>query len=273
MSTRRKIAWELVTCGRRGHVHAGADARNVREQDTHIVRELNGLRWYRCLRCDAWIPQSPPADPTREFLPDRDEIEIPERGKALRDKIVLRVIAVDRVFHFIVLSLLGIAVLFVARHESSLRGDFYRVVADLQRGVAGGPVQAAPQHGVLHEVAKLFSLQSGTLTRAGLIILGYGILEGVEAVGLWLAKRWAEYLTFVSTTVLLPLEVYELLNRPTALKVIGFIINLAIVIYLLFRKRLFGLRGGGKAELAERAADMSWEAIERTSPPEPARVA
>jgi uncharacterized membrane protein (DUF2068 family) len=139
--------------------------------------------------------------------------------------------------------------------------------------VAGGPVQATPQHGVLHELAKLFSLQSGTLTRAGLIILGYGILEGVEAVGLWMAKRWAEYLTFVSTTVLLPLEVYELLNRPTALKVIGFIINLAIVIYLLFRKRLFGLRGGGKAELAERAADMSWEAIERTSPPESARVA
>jgi hypothetical protein len=76
----------------------------------------------------------------------------------------------------------------------------------------------------------------------------------------------------VATTILLPLEVYELINGATALKVIGFIINLAIVIYLLFAKRLFGLRGGGKAELAERAAEMSWEHIERTSPPEPAPV-
>ena len=269
---RRKIAWELVTCGTRGHVLAGTDARTLRGADAPLAREIHGQRWHRCLRCDTWIPRPPPANPAQEYPPHREEIEIPERGKALRDKIVLRVIAVDRVFHFVVLGLLGIAVVFVARHETSLRGDFYRVVADLQRGVGGGPVQSTPQHGVLHELAKLFSLRSGTLTRAGLVILGYGILEGVEAVGLWYAKRWAEYLTFLATTILLPLEVYELLNRPSALKVIGFIINLAIVIYLLLKKRLFGLRGGGAREAAERAADMSWEAIQRASPPEPEPV-
>ncbi|HUZ29538.1 MAG TPA: DUF2127 domain-containing protein [Solirubrobacteraceae bacterium] len=269
---RRKINWELVTCGVRGHVLVGTDARMLRDEHASFARELAGLRWHRCLRCDTWTPVPPPADPAREHPPDRLEIQIPERGKALRDKIVLRVIAVDRVIHFVVLGLLGIAVLFVARHETSLRGDFYRVVADLQRGVGGGPVQNTPQHGVLHELAKLFALRAGALTRAGLIILAYGILEGVEAVGLWFAKRWAEYLTLVATTILLPLEVYELINGATALKVIGFIINLAIVIYLLFAKRLFGLRGGGKAELAERAAEMSWEHIERTSPPEPAPV-
>jgi uncharacterized membrane protein (DUF2068 family) len=269
---RRKTSWELVTCGRRGHVLVGTDARTLADEHAPFARELGGLRWHRCLRCDTWTPVPAPDSPAREHPPSRDEIEIPERGKALRDRIVLRLIAVDRVFHFVILSLLGIAVLFVARHETSLRGDFYRIVADLQRGVAGGPVESTPQHGALHEVAKLFALRSGTLTRAGLIILGYGILEGVEAVGLWFAKRWAEYLTFLSTTILLPLEVYELLNQVTALKVIGFIINLAIVIYLLFKKRLFGIRGGGKAEAAERAADMSWEAIERTSPPEPQPV-
>ena len=52
---------------------------------------------------------------------------------------------------------------------------------------------------------------------------------------------------------------------------IGFIINLAVVIYLLYKKRLFGLRGGGAAEEAERAADGGWPAIERATPatPEP----
>jgi len=262
-----------VACGWHGHVLVGTDAATLRDQDAAFAREAGGLRWYRCLRCDAWTPLTPPAQPAREHPPDRDEVEIPERGKALRDRIVLRVIAVDRVVHFLVLGLLGIAVLFVARHELSLRGDFYRVVADLQRGVGGGPVQSTPQHGFLHEVAKLFALRSGTLTRAGLILLAYGILEGVEAVGLWRARRWAEYLTFIATTVLLPLEVYELVNGATALKVIGFLINLAIVIYLLFKKRLFGLRGGGRAEAAERAADMSWDALVRASPPEPQQVA
>jgi uncharacterized membrane protein (DUF2068 family) len=269
----KHIGWESVTCGLHGHVLLGTDAATLREQDAVLAREAGGLRWHRCLRCDTWTPLPPPPDPAREHPPDRDQIDIPERGKALRDRIVLRLIALDRVVHFVALGLLGIAVLLVARHELSLRGDFYRVVADLQRGVGGGPVQTTPQHGILHELAKLFAVRSGTLTRVGLIVLAYAILEGVEAVGLWLAKRWAEYLTFVATTVLLPLEVYELLNRATALKIIGFIINLAIVVYLLFKKRLFGLRGGGRAEADERAADMSWEALVRTSPPESHQVA
>jgi uncharacterized membrane protein len=99
------------------------------------------------------------------------------------------------------------------------------------------------------------------------VLLAYGALEGLEAVGLWLTKRWAEYLTFIATTVLLVPEVYELSHRVTALKIIGFIINLAVVVYLLFAKRLFGLRGGGAADEEARAREMSWEAIERTTPP------
>jgi hypothetical protein len=93
------------------------------------------------------------------------------------------------------------------------------------------------------------------------------VLEGIEAIGLWLTKRWAEYLTFIATTLLLPLEIYEIIHKGTALKVIGFIINLAVVIYLLFAKRLFGLRGGGGVDEAERARDMSWETVSRSTAP------
>jgi len=52
----------------------------------------------------------------------------------------------------------------------------------------------------------------------------------------------------------------------SALKIITLIINLAIVVYLLVSKRLFGLRGGGRAERAEREADVGWDAIERATP-------
>jgi hypothetical protein len=54
--------------------------------------------------------------------------------------------------------------------------------------------------------------------------------------------------------------------------VLAFIINVAIAVYLLYAKRLFGLRGGGRAEQAEREADTGWTAIERATPkstPEP----
>jgi uncharacterized membrane protein (DUF2068 family) len=256
-----------VACGFSGHALVGTDAAELRPEDDVLARDQPPVRWFRCLRCDSWLPLGPPETPARPHPPDRSEIEIPLRGKALRDKVVLRLIAVDRVFHFLILMLLGIGVIAFAGNETSLHDAYYRILTDLQGGVAGGPVQNTGHVGILHELDKLFSLRSGTLREVGIGLLAYGVLEGVEAIGLWFAKRWAEYLTFLATTILLPLEVYEIIHRRSALKIIGFLINVAVVIYLLFAKRLFGLRGGGRADEAERARDMSWEAVERVAPP------
>jgi uncharacterized membrane protein (DUF2068 family) len=208
-----------------------------------------------------------PSAPAGAHLPDRAEIQIPLRGKALRDKVVLRLIALDRALHFVILVGLGIGVVAIAGNEASVRTRFYRILTDLQGGVAGGPVQTSGHVGILGEFDKLFSLRSGTLRALGIALLSYGVLEGIEAIGLWLTKRWAEYLTFIATTLLLPLEIYEIIHKGTALKVIGFIINLAVVIYLLFAKRLFGLRGGGAVDEAERARAMNWETISRATAP------
>lgn len=270
---RRKLDWELIACGFQGHALFGLDAAEVRPEDALIVREYGDLRWHRCLRCDSWVVLPLPEAPTTDHPPDRQEIEVPLRGKALRDKVVLRVIAVDRAIHFTILVLLGAAVLLFASHENSLRDAYYRILTDLQGGVAGGPVQNSGHVGILRELDKLFSLRSSTLRVVGIALLGYGLLEGIEAVGLWLTKRWAEYLTFLATTILLPLEIYEIVNRRSALKIIGFIINLAVVVYLLYAKRLFGLRGGGAMDAAERARAVSWETIERATPPEPGLAA
>ena len=260
---RRQIDWELVTCGVRvtlRPVEASGPG------DPHLVRDGNGVRWHRCLRCDGWFALPPEAD-VPQSAPGREEIVIPLRGKPLRDRIVLRLIALDRLVHFVVLGLLGVAVLAFAANRATLRDEFYRVLAALQGGVAGGPVQTSGHVGILHDLDRLFSLRTGTLKEVGIALLAYAALEGVEAIGLWFAQRWAEYLTFVSTTLLLPLEVYEIATKGTPLKVIGFLINVAVVVYLLLRKRLFGLRGGAAADEAERERDMGWEAIERATPP------
>lgn len=205
--------------------------------------------------------------PPEHLTVQQAEIEIPLRGRALRDRIVLRLIAVDRLVHFLVLGALGVAVLAFAANRTSLRDAFYRVLTAVQGGVAGGPVQTSGHVGIVHELDRLFSLRAGTLHEVGIALLAYALLEGVEAVGLWLGRRWAEYLTFLATVILLPLEIYEIVNRGTVLKVIGFLINLAVVVYLLFSKRLFGLRGGGAADEAERASDAGWDAVTRATPP------
>jgi uncharacterized membrane protein (DUF2068 family) len=119
---------------------------------------------------------------------------------------------------------------------------------------------------VLHDVERAFSLQSDKLTLVGVVFAVYAAVEGLEAVGLWFQRRWAEYLTFIVTASLLPLEVYELSHRLTIFKVLAFVINVAVVAYLLYAKRLFGLRGGADAERREREEDMGWPALERSSP-------
>ncbi len=263
---RRHLDWELITCGVRGHVLLGRDVERARDEDAALIRDRGELRWHRCLRCDCWVVLPRPPAPPRSTLPDRAELVVPLRGRALRDRIVLRLIALDRGAHFLVLALLGIAVLIFTSDRAHLRAGFYRVLTAVQGGVAGGPVQTTGHVGILHELDKLFTLQAGTLKAVGIALLAYAVLEGVEGVGLWMGKRWAEYVTFISTALLLPLEIYEIVNRGTALKVIGFIINLAVVIYLLFRKRLFGLRGGAAADEAERERDGGWPAVERATP-------
>jgi uncharacterized membrane protein (DUF2068 family) len=258
------LSYELLDCAWHGHRLVGTDAAAVRPEDDDLVREIEGLRWYRCLRCDDWVCRPPPATPVHPFPPDRQEIVVPLRGRPLRDRYVLRLIAVDRMVHFFILSLLAAAVFVFAANKSLLQRDFVRVVNDLQGGV-GGPVHNT-SGSVEHELTRLFAISTRNLVITGVAIAAYALLEGVEAVGLWRSRRWAEYLTFIATTVLVPLEVYEISRRPTALKAITLVINVAIVVYLLVAKRLFGLRGGQRAEQAIRARDAGWSAIQATTP-------
>jgi uncharacterized membrane protein (DUF2068 family) len=262
---RPRLHWELLACGVSGHELVGLDCARLDPEDHVVALEQEGQRWHRCLRCDSWLPLPPPTEPARERMPPREDIELPLRGRALRDKIVLRLIAINRGFHFLVLALLGIAILVFASRQEQLRGEFYRVATAIQRTVGGGPVQE--EHvGILGELNKLFSLRSSTLTGVGFAVLGYSAVEGVEAVGLWLQKRWAEYLTLIVTASFLPLEVYEMAHSLTPFKAIAFVLNVAVVLYLLLAKRLFGLRGGAEAEEAERAHDVGWGALERATP-------
>jgi uncharacterized membrane protein (DUF2068 family) len=260
---RPRLHWELIVCGFSGHELEGTDAAQVRPEDRLFVRETDGVRWYRCLRCDSWLPLPDPGEPARETPPPREEIELPLRGKALRDKVVLRIIAVDRAFHVLVLGFVAVALFLVAANQLQLRHFLFRVVNAVE-GTNGDPTSHT--HGIVHTVLHALELRSSTLYIVASAATAYAVLEGLEAVGLWLQKRWAEYLTFVATIVFLPYEVWELSKSVSPLKLIALVINLAIAVYLLLAKRLFGLRGGADAEERERARDTGWSALERTAP-------
>jgi uncharacterized membrane protein (DUF2068 family) len=226
---------------------------------------MDGVRWHRCLRCDSWLPLAAPdaASAARELPPSRDEIELPLRGRPLRDKIVLRLIAVNRALHFVGLAFLAVAILLFSANRADLRDVVLRVTADLTGESSSG---ATSSHGITHRLNQLFSLRSSKLHLFAGIAIVYALVEGIEAFGLWWGKRWAEYLTFLVTASLLPVEVYELTEHISPFKILAFLINLAVVAYLLYAKRLFGLRGGAAADEALKEQDVGWPALDASAP-------
>jgi uncharacterized membrane protein (DUF2068 family) len=149
---------------------------------------------------------------------------------APRTRIVLRVIAVERFVRGLLLLVAGVYLLF---HLST---DFGQVAERIMRSIDIDPRQHF-FHGI---VARLHRLRAHQLRIAGIAALGYGGLELVEGVGLWLDRLWAEYLTVIATSLLIPFELYELARNPTLWKAGGVLVNVAIVVYLglALRRRL-----------------------------------
>ncbi|HLH46981.1 MAG TPA: DUF2127 domain-containing protein [Acidimicrobiales bacterium] len=261
---RPQLRYELIGCGLHGHELLGTDAAHLRPEDRIFAwDDSSGTRWYRCLRCDAWLPLPPPGQSEVEHPPDREDVELPLRGRPLRDRYVLRVIAADRALHVLVLGALTVAVFAFAAHRSLLHHDYTRILAALQ-GAFGGPVARS---GFVADINKLFKLSTSELYAAGAAAAVYTILLACEMVGLWFARRWAEYLTFVETGILVPYEIYELSKSISWLKILTLVINLLVVLYLLIAHRLFGVRGGGTAEGALHERDTGWAPLERATPP------
>jgi uncharacterized membrane protein (DUF2068 family) len=261
MRTRPANRYELLSCALNGHVLVGTDAAEVLPSDALIVRQPGDTRWCRCLRCDGWFPMAPPAEPARQRVPTRDEIEVPLRGPLLRDRYVLRLIAIDRAIHVVILSALAVVILVFIGDHRVIVNDYDRIMNSL----TGGPNGNGDLGGLLSHFHHYLLIKPQHLYEVLIVVLLYAALEATEMVGLWLTKRWAEYLTFVATVLLIPLEVYELAHHATVLKAATFVLNVAIALYLLLAKRLFGLRGGHRAEHERRVSEGGWSALERVS--------
>jgi len=63
----------------------------------------------------------------------------------------------------------------------------------------------------------------------------YAALLGTEGIGLLLKKHWAEYLTIIATASFIPLEIYEIVQHVRIGRIIILVINIAVVVYLIYR--------------------------------------
>jgi len=97
---------------------------------------------------------------------------------------------------------------------------------------SGGERQAA--QAVIARIARLSPKRIGEL---GIVAFLYALVFLVEGVGLWLQRRWAEYLTIIVTASLIPFEIYELVHGVSVPRILTLVVNVAVVIYLIVRLR------------------------------------
>lgn len=90
----------------------------------------------------------------------------------------------------------------------------------------------------VHAVAeKLVGMTNNKLILFSIASFLYAALDFVEGIGLWLEKRWAEWLTAVATSLFVPIELYEIYERFTWIRVLILVINLFVIWYLITRLR------------------------------------
>ncbi|HMB82226.1 MAG TPA: DUF2127 domain-containing protein, partial [Vicinamibacterales bacterium] len=119
--------------------------------------------------------------------PDRSEIELPIRGRALRDKIVLRLIAIDRAVHFLLLGAFAVLAFVLASHREKLTRLVDRLNV-LFFGTRTGTGTGGPTRGFTHELEQLLTLNVTTFRLIGVAAAAYALLEGAEAYGLWFQR-------------------------------------------------------------------------------------
>jgi uncharacterized membrane protein (DUF2068 family) len=118
-------------------------------------------------------------------------------------------------------------------------------------------VQARPsglEHDVVTWVLRTLSGMSESKVHAlRLLTFTYAAVFAVEGVGLWMQKRWAEWLTVIVTASLIPLEVWEFVHRPNLGKAAVVIANAVIVAYLFWHVHGKGRRESGGRLKGERS--------------------
>ena len=229
--------WNLFGCARKGHLSYEPDEPELR--DRLMAHTAGGVAW-RCLRCGAFVTDG------HHSSGPAAEAPLIRRGKELRSELLLRLFAVERFLRFLIIGAAAYGVWRFRYDKAGIQrafNDALPAIRDLYRGLGFNVTHSR----LLGFIQHSFTLNPRTLLYLSIGLAVYAIIELVEAVGLWLGQRWGEYFAAAATSAFLPYEIYDLSVKLTWLRVGALAVNLLLVIYLIWNKRLFGVRGGKRA--------------------------
>jgi uncharacterized membrane protein (DUF2068 family) len=143
----------------------------------------------------------------------------------LSQNTVIRTVAVFKLLKAAILILTGIGILRLMHNDVAATLQHWTTMFHLDPG----------RRFVSQAIEKATALPHQKIRDLGIVSFIYAGLFVTEGIGLWMLKRWAEWFTVIITSSLVPVEVYEIVQRTTALRIVVLLINIAVAAYLLRR--------------------------------------
>ncbi len=252
--------WNLLMCALRPHVSYAPTEPAVRAR---LRTETPVGEAWRCLRCGTFVPGPAVASGPAAAAPRV------RRDDELRSALILRAFAVERFLRGILFGFIAYAIWRFKYSRSSVEHAFDREYPEV-RSLLHELGYNIDGSGLVGLIRHTFALDQRTLTWLALGAAAYTVVEILEAIALWRLRRWGEYFAFVATSAGIPYELYELAAKVTALRLTAFLINVALVAYLVLAKRLLGVRGGKAAyEARLRSESIMQAAIDAAAAEQP----
>lgn len=151
----------------------------------------------------------------------------PDKPSIVDRTAFLRIVAIYKFVQTAILVGLGLATMRLVRPD--VAASFEQWVQDLPVGYL--------QHVSEKFLAWISGPQSHRVVLLGAALFAYAGLFLIEGVGLWLQRRWAEWLTVVVTATLIPPELYECFKHPSAILFLLLAVNVCVVWLLAQRLR------------------------------------
>jgi len=246
--------WSLYQCGRSGHITYAPDEPHLRE---HLHGTTASAELWQCLRCGTYVEGEPHGTGPVDGAP------AVKRGKQIRGDLILKLFAIERALRVIIFGAAAFGLWRFAGSRFSLTQAINRdipIVRTLFRQLGFNL-----NHALLNKVQSLLHISASNLRLLALGITALAIVSAIEAFALWQAKRWGEYFAMIVTSLGLPFEIYELAKAVTATKIVLFVLNILLVVYLVYSRRLFGARGGKHAYEARLRAASIFDEAERAA--------
>ncbi len=245
--------WSLYRCGRVGHITYAPDERHLREQ---MHSSTASTELWQCLRCGSYVTGEP-----HGTGPSADAPAV-RRGKQIRGDLILKLFAIERGIRFIIFGAVAYGIWRFASSRTiaqAINKDI-PIIQTLSKQLG-----FTLSHSLLEKLRSLLHISSSNLRLLALGVTALALVSAIEAFALWQAKRWGEYFAMIVTSLGLPFEIYELFKAVTATKITLFVLNLLLVFYLVYSRRLFGARGGKEAYEARLRAESTLDAAEKAA--------